>query len=184
MRSVNDFRTSTGDDGVITIDLGDIYAAETRSVVLRLSLRPVQATGSVLLGDLDVSWAAINEQIALHSLSLPVEIQAGMPGDIDLEENDRVREQVLILQAARDERAGRDAAEAGDFNQAALHLRSAASYLTQTSMPTSYLRTLESDADALSQGMWSAESSKRRFSASRENSKGRRSSFNDSKDSK
>ena len=181
---LNDFRTSTGDDGVITIDLGDIYAAETRSVVLRLSLRPVQATGSVLLGDLDVSWAAINEQIALHSLSLPVEIQAGMPGEIDLEENDRVREQVLILQAARDERAGRDAAEAGDFNQAALHLRSAASYLTQTSMSASYLRTLESDADALSQGMWSAESSKRRFSASRENSKGRRSLFNDSKDSK
>ena len=39
-----------------------------------------------------------------------------MPGEIDLEENDRVREQVLILQAARDERAGRDNAEAGDFN--------------------------------------------------------------------
>ena len=92
---LNDFRTSTGDDGVITIDLGDIYAAETRSVVLRLSLRPVQATGSVLLGDLDVSWArSTNRSHCIHSL--PVEIQAGMPGDIDLEENDRVREQVLI----------------------------------------------------------------------------------------
>ena len=107
-----------------------------------------------------------------------------MPGEIDLEENDRVREQVLILQAARDERAGRDAAEAEISTKQHSICDPAASYLTQTSMPTSYLRTLESDADALSQGMWSAESSKRRFSASRENSKGRRSSFNDSKDSK
>ena len=181
---LNDFRTSTSNDGTVTIDLGDIYAAETRSVMLRLSLRPTQATGSVSLGNLDLSWAAISEQIALHSLSLPVEIMAGIPGEFDLEEDDRVREQVLILEAARDERAGRDAAEAGNFDQAALHFQSAANRLTHTSMPDSYLTTLQSDADALSQGMWSAEASKRRFSASRENSKGRRSTFNDSEESK
>ena len=181
---LNDFRTAEHADGTTTIDVGDIYASETRSVVIRLSLRPVLTTGAVHVGDLNLSWAAIGDQMALHSVSLPVDIRADVPGAFVRVEDSRVREQILILEAARSERAGRDAAQAGDLEQAATYFTTAANFLTQTSLPDTFSSSLRSDADALTKGIWSDADSKRRYSSSRESSKGRRSKFDDSKDNK
>ena len=181
---LNDFRTAVHADGTTTIDVGDIYASETRSVVIRLSLRPVLTTGAVHVGDLNLSWAAIGDQMALHSVSLPVDIRADVPGAFVRVEDSRVREQILILEAARSERAGRDAAQAGDLEQAATYFTTAANFLTQTSLPDTFSSSLRSDADALTKGIWSDADSKRRYSSSRESSKGRRSKFDDSKDNK
>ena len=181
---LNDFRTAVHADGTTTIDVGDIYASETRSLVIRLSLRPVLTTGSVHVGDLNLSWAAIGDQMALHSVSLPVDIRADVPGAFVRVEDSRVREQILILEAARSERAGRDAAQAGDLEQAATYFTTAANFLTQTSLPDTFSSSLRSDADALTKGIWTDADSKRRYSSSRESSKGRRSKFDDSKDNK
>jgi Ca-activated chloride channel family protein len=181
---LNDFRTAEHADGTTTIDVGDIYASETRSVVIRLSLRPVLTTGAVHVGDLNLSWAAIGDQMALHSVSLPVDIRADVPGAFVRVEDSRVREQILILEAARSERAGRDAAQAGDLEQAATYFTTAANFLTQTSLPDTFSSSLRSDADALTKGIWTDADSKRRYSSSRESSKGRRSKFDDSKDNK
>ena len=181
---LNDFRTAEHADGTTTIDVGDIYASETRSVVIRLSLRPVLTTGAVHVGDLNLSWAAIGDQMALHSVSLPVDIRADVPGAFVRVEDSRVREQILILEAARSERAGRDAAQAGDLERAATYFTTAANFLTQTSLPDTFSSSLRSDADALTRGIWSDADSKRRYSSSRESSKGRRSKFDDSKDNK
>lgn len=181
---LNDFRTTEHADGTTTIDVGDIYASETRSVVMRLSLRPVLTTGAVHVGDLELSWAAIGDQVALHSVALPVDIRADVPGTFVRVEDSRVREQVLILEAARSERAGRDAAYAGDLEQAAMYFTTAANCLSQTSLSDTFSSSLRADADALIKGAWSDADSKRRYASSRESSKGRRSKFNDPKDSK
>jgi Ca-activated chloride channel homolog len=70
---LNDYPAVTVDGGV-QLALGDAYAGERRRVVLALHLPHLAALGPVRVADLVVRYVAVGEEVAEHTLTVPVAV--------------------------------------------------------------------------------------------------------------
>lgn len=178
---LNEFPITDLPGGGVQVAIGDAYGSEQRRVVARFNLRPLTGEGTVDIATVTIRWASTVDSVALHTVTLPVTVTAGSdPAVPDPDADPRVREEVLVLEAARNQREARDAAEAGDYDVAAGLLRHSALLISQApSADLSLLSQIAADVDELESGHWSAAQSKRLFSRSRSTSKGRRSDYED-----
>ncbi len=178
---LNEFPITDLPNGGVQVAVGDAYGSECRRVVARFHLRPLQGDGPVDIATVTLRWASTVGSVALHTVTLPVTVTAGSdPVVTDPGADPRVREEVLVLEAARFQREAHRAAELGDLGTAAQYLRSSAGLLAESpSASPALLAELAADAEALETGMWSESLSKKHFSRSRSTSKGRRSNYED-----
>jgi Ca-activated chloride channel family protein len=174
---LNDFPLTNHDNGSIEVALGDAYGDETRRVLFSLHLRPVPTGGHLDVATLTIRWASTSGDIALHTLSVPVRIEIGRPGQHDPGADPRVAEEVVILHAARARHEARNFAENGDFESAARLLSDAADNLERIGTRPTEVTELRADAAELTDRRWSPADSKRIYSTSRSITKGRRQRF-------
>lgn len=105
--------------GGIQLELGDAYAGETRRVVFGLHVPDVAALGPVSVADLVVRWTSVGDGIAQHALKLPVVVNAVSAEEAAAAAPDPdVREEVLVLQAARARDEAIRLADAGEHERA------------------------------------------------------------------
>ena len=116
--------------GGVQISLGDGYAGESRRVVFALHVPHLAALGVAKVAELVVRYVSVGNEIAEHSLTIPVvanlvsadEAAAAQP---DLE----VQEEVLVLKAARARDEAIRLADAGEHAAAQQVLRATATEL-------------------------------------------------------
>ncbi|MGH3072149.1 MAG: vWA domain-containing protein, partial [Gaiellaceae bacterium] len=105
--------------GGIQLELGDAYAGETRRIVLGLHVPDVAALGPVSVAELVVRWTSVGDGIAQHALTLPVVVNAVSAEEAAAAAPDPdVREEVLVLQAARARDEAIRLADAGEHMNA------------------------------------------------------------------
>ncbi len=78
---LNEFPITDLPGNAVQVALGDAYGSERRKLVAKFHLRPVAATGKVDVATLTIRWAATTGDIALHTVTVPVVITAGVPPD-------------------------------------------------------------------------------------------------------
>jgi len=173
---LNDFPT-TGDGSRLCVSVGDIYSGETRNLVLRLSIRPQQVLGPVDLGMLRISWASVIGVPELRSLEVPITVTAGLPGEHDLGADPRVRDEVIVLQAARDRLEVKRRAESGDVRGAVDGLRSIRDRLSTVAGQEHQVEELAVDIADIERRGWSPRAAKKSMTDSRQASRKRQSSY-------
>ena len=146
--------------GGVRVALGDAYAGETRRLCLALHVPHLAALGPVAIAELVVRYVSVGDEIAEHTATVPVvanvvsaeEARAVAP-------DDEVREEVLVLKAARarDEAVrladeGRHAEASRVLGDAALELRASA-----PSLRASAAAALDAEAGDLAQAQGSLE---------------------------
>lgn len=88
--------------GGIQLELGDAYAGETRRIVFAFHVPHLAALGPASVADLVLRWVSVGEQIAQHELTVPVLVNAVSADEAaSVAPDPEVREQVLVLKAAR-----------------------------------------------------------------------------------
>jgi Ca-activated chloride channel homolog len=109
---VNDLAVAIGDSSEITAHLGDAYGAETRKLVLRLHLKPDLAEGDTPIASVKLTWAAVGGVPALHSATVTATVRIDQdPDAADPDADPTVMEEILVLEAAKAERAAAAAAD-------------------------------------------------------------------------
>ncbi len=177
---LNEFPITDLASGGVQVALGDAYGSETRKVVARFNLRPLDADGSVDVATFTIRWASTVGDVALHTVTLPVMVTAGDVEAGDPGADPRVTEEVLVLEVAKNRRAAREAAEAGDFEGASSLLRASVQVFACMAAPMSgEIDDLQLDIQRLDSRMWDAKSSKKLHARSRSASRGRKSNYED-----
>jgi Ca-activated chloride channel family protein len=105
--------------GGVQVELGDAFSGERRRVVLALHLPHLAALGPVTVAELVLRYVSVGDEIAQHEVTIPVvanvvsaqEAASAVP-DAD------VREEVLILRAAKAREDAIRLADEGDFGGA------------------------------------------------------------------
>lgn len=131
--------------GGIQVELGDAYEGERRRIVFALHVPALQELGVAKVADLVLRYVSVDERIEQHELTVPVaanlvsadEAAAATP---DLE----VREEVLVLAAARARDEAVRLADVGQFDEAQAVLHD-----TAVRLRASGLAALEPEANAL-----------------------------------
>jgi Ca-activated chloride channel homolog len=172
---LNEFPITSLNPG-FQVALGDAYGGERRRVIAMIGLAAQNQTGPMHVADVTVRWASIGDDLGLHSVTFPVNVDVDTHPDRTAPDPDVV-EQVMLLRAAKSRSDAHRAAESGDFDVAARLLQSAADILETTSGHEMQVAELRTDVHQLESRIWDAASSKRLFSSSRETTKGRRSRF-------
>ena len=173
---LNDFPT-TADGARTCVSVGDIYSGETRSLVFRLSIRPQRTPGPLDLGLLRISWASVLGTPELRTLEVPITVTAGHPGEHDLGADPRVRDEVIVLQAAKDRLEVRRQAEAGDVQGAVDGLRSIRARLSQVRGQEQQVEEIVRDIHDIERGGWTHRAAKKAMSDSRQMSRKRQASY-------
>jgi Ca-activated chloride channel homolog len=89
-------------EGGVRVELGDAYAGDRRRVVLALHVPSVAALGVAKVADLVVRYVAVGEEVAEHTLTVPVAVNLVSAEEAAAAGPDlAVREEVLVLRAAR-----------------------------------------------------------------------------------
>jgi Ca-activated chloride channel family protein len=176
---LNEFPITDIPGGGVQVALGDAYGEEVRRVVAAFHLRPIIASGPVDVATLTIRWAATADEVALHTVTLPVTVTAGTdPVGHDPGADPRVHEEVLVLQAARTRKEAREAAERGDFTVGSALLMESARLLSSSASPNvDMIDELRMDADQLSRAIWSAKDSKRQWARAQSVQRGRRTDY-------
>lgn len=105
--------------GGVQLELGDAYAGETRRIVFALHVPDLAALGPATVAELVLRWVSVGEQIAQHELSVPVVVNAVSAAEAAAVGPDPgVREQVLVLKAAKARDEAIRLADAGEHEQA------------------------------------------------------------------
>ena len=105
--------------GGVQVQLGDAYAGERRRVVLALHLPHLAALGAVAVAELVLRYVSVGDEIAQHEVTMPV-----VANVVSAEEaahavpDAEVREEVLILRAAKARDDAIRLADAGSFGEA------------------------------------------------------------------
>ena len=105
--------------GGVQVELGDAYAGERRRVVFALHVPHLAALGPVSVAEAVLRYVSVGDEIAQHELTIPIVANA-----VSAEEASRavpdaeVREEVLVLRAARAREDAMKLADAGDFTAA------------------------------------------------------------------
>lgn len=179
---VNDLAVTIGDSSEITAHLGDAYGAETRKLVLRLHLKPDLAEGDTPIASVGLTWAAVGNTPALHSATVTAIVRIDQdPNAPDPEADPTVVEEILVLEAAKAERAAAAAADDRDYQQASELLLTSAELLERSGRKSDHVVALRSRSEELLRGEWSMRESKRAYAMSRSTAKGRRTDFTDEK---
>ena len=166
------------DDGAVQIALGDAYGDERRRVVARFELAAPGRTGEVPIGEVVIRWASVGADVRLHTVTLPVSLEAGPDADtapLDTE----VVEEITLQRAAEERRAARLLAESGDYDLASKHLRNAAGILAAVDASAADVTELLLEADRLDDGRWDAMAAKRLHAINRSVARKRRVRFED-----
>jgi Ca-activated chloride channel family protein len=112
---LNDY-PATPVDGGVQVALGDAYAGQTRSCVLRLGTPGLAALGPVTIAEVIVRYVSVGEAMQAHQLTLPVVVNVVDAADAAAQVPDaKVVEQVTLLEAARRVDEARQAADRGDY---------------------------------------------------------------------
>jgi Ca-activated chloride channel family protein len=117
--------------GGVQIALGDAYGGERRRVVFALHVPYLAAHGVVHVADLVLRYVSVGEEIAHRELAIPVTVNAVSAAEAAAATPDgEVREEVLVLKAARAREDAVRLADAGRpdeakqlFHAAAVELR-------------------------------------------------------------
>lgn len=179
---VNDLAVTIGDSSEITAHLGDAYGGETRKLVLRLHLKPDLAEGDTPIASVGLTWAAVGSAPALHSTTVTAIVRIDQdPNAPDPEADPTVMEEILVLEAAKAQRAAAAAADEHDFRQASTLLLTSAKLLERSGRNPEQVAALRSRSEELLRGEWSLRESKRAYSMSRSAARSRRTDFTDEK---
>jgi Ca-activated chloride channel family protein len=109
--------------GGVQLSLGDAYAGARRRVVLALRIPHVAALGVRPVADLVVRYVSVGDAIEQHELTIPVAVNLVSAGEAAAAAPDlEVREEVLVLKAARARDEAIRLADAGDVHAAAARL--------------------------------------------------------------
>lgn len=105
--------------GGVQLELGDAYAGETRRIVFALHIPDLAALGPASVAELVLRWVSVGEQIAQHELSVPVVVNAVSAAEAAAVGPDpEVREQVLVLKAAKARDEAIRLADRGEYDEA------------------------------------------------------------------
>lgn len=179
---VNDLAVTIGDSSEITAHLGDAYGGETRKLVLRLHLKPDLAEGDTPIASVGLTWAAVGSAPALHSTTVTAIVRIDQdPNAPDPEADPTVMEEILVLEAAKAQRAAAAAADEHDFRQASTLLLTSAKLLDRSGRNPEQVVALRLRSEELLRGEWSLRESKRAYSMSRSAARSRRTDFTDEK---
>jgi Ca-activated chloride channel family protein len=162
------------------VSLGDAYGGERRRVVAMLQVPAPSESGTIVLGELIVRWASMGETVALHTLTIPLSVDASDdPDALDLAPDPAVVEQVQVLRASKARRSAHQSLLAGDSRRARQALKDAVTILEAVDPDGADLVQARADLEELDRGAWTESSTKRLFSTERTVSRGRRSRFDD-----
>jgi Ca-activated chloride channel homolog len=122
-------------DGGVRASLGDSYAGESRRVVFELQIPLLAELGLARVADVVVRYVSVGDEIVEHTVTVPVvanlvsadEAAAGEP---DLE----VREEALVLGAARARNEAIRLADEGSYEAARENLRAASALLRDSGL--------------------------------------------------
>ena len=111
--------------GGIQVELGDAYGGERRRVVLAFHIPFVAALGPVQVAELVLRYTTVGDEIAQHSLSIPVIANCVSAEEAETVAPDpEVREEILVLRAARARDEAIELADSGrHFDAQTLMLR-------------------------------------------------------------
>lgn len=105
--------------GGVQVQLGDAFAGHNARVVLRLRVPAIAQLGLATIGEVVVRWVAVGEQVAEHTVTQPLVVNAVSADDASEGlPNARVIEEVVVLTAGRATEQARDLAERGDLDGA------------------------------------------------------------------
>jgi len=164
--------------GGLQIALGDAYGGEQRRVVAMLRIGTPTVVGPVQLGEIVIRWASTVGDVELHTVTIPVTINAtDDPDAADRATDATVIEHVNVLRAAQERRTAHDRIANGDVDGAAAALSRTIDLLAPLPACAAEVQQARFDLEELQHGAWTAASSKRLFSTQRSTEKGRRSRF-------
>jgi Ca-activated chloride channel family protein len=171
---INDIPVEISEANVITANLGDTYGAEVRSLALRFHLHPGLAEGDVEIASIQVSWAAVGETPALHTVTASAVVRIDRNPDApDPDADPTVVEEVLVLESAKAQREAADAAETGNYVLAAALFTDSAQKLERSGRNPVQAAQLNRRASMIHEGDWNDRERKRNFSQSRSASRKR-----------
>jgi Ca-activated chloride channel family protein len=133
---LNEF-PSVAVQGGVQVQLPDAYGGERRRVVFRLHVPRLGELGAVPVADLVLRYVAVGDEIAAHEVTIPVVVNAVSAAEAAAAEPDaEVREEVLVLRAAKAREDAIRLADEGDHDAAQLLLRSVADDLRDSGLAT------------------------------------------------
>jgi Ca-activated chloride channel homolog len=117
----------TNDGRTIKLEIGDVYAAEPKSVLVELMLERPAQDATVTLARLTIRGVVVNADgsIEVRTIDLPLTLSLADGARVEPE----VQREALLLEAARARTEARAAHDRGDADGAVLMLREAASKL-------------------------------------------------------
>lgn len=172
--ALNDFPCTHTTNGGFQVKIGDAYSGETRRVVLAFHLRPQANLGAIDVAEITLRWTSVIGDIEMHTVTIPVSITVGEPGEHDAGADPRVRDEVVVLQAARDRREARRLADKGQFDAAAHMMEAMVMNLGAVDGQESTVRDLRSQIIRLRDQHWDAGDSKASLMMSRSMARKRR----------
>jgi Ca-activated chloride channel family protein len=165
--ALNDFPRTDTTNGGFQIKIGDAYSGETRRVVVGFHLRPQTTIGALDIAELTLRWTSVVGVVEMHTVTVPVSITVGSPGEHDAGADPRVRDEVVVLQAARDRREARRLADLGEFDAAANVVQSTLLRLQSVDGQSDTVRDLQNQLDRLRTRNWDTGDSKSTLAMSR-----------------
>jgi Ca-activated chloride channel family protein len=112
--------------GGVRVELGDAYAGEARRVVFGLHIPRLVELGVAPVAELVLRYVAVGDEIAEHTLTIPVVANLVSADEAAAVEPDlEVREEVRVLEAARARNEAIQLADRGDFDAASAVLHAA-----------------------------------------------------------
>lgn len=102
--------------GGLQVQVGDAYGGDRRRIVFALHVPRLGELGVTTVADLVLRYVAVGEEIAAYELTIPVTVNAVSAAEAAASAVDEeVREEVLVLRAARARDEAIELADAGDF---------------------------------------------------------------------
>jgi Ca-activated chloride channel family protein len=159
--------------GGVQLELGDAYADEKRRIVFALHVPHLPALGPASVAELVIRYVSVGGQIAQHELTVPVLVNAVSASEAAAVAPDpEVREEVLVLKAARARDDAIGLADAGDHDAARQLLAERHHELRSAGLAAPADELLE-DAELVSPGSYDAVSRKRLHYRSQQSRRGR-----------
>jgi Ca-activated chloride channel family protein len=172
--TLNDFPCTETTNGGFQIKIGDAYSGETRRVVVAFNLRPQTTLGPLDIAELTLRWTSVVGDKEIHTVTIPVSITIGQLGEHDAGADPRVRDEVIVLQAARDRREARQLADRGDFDSAVRLVEGSLARLQTVADQSSAVRDTNVQLHHLLNRTWDSQASKSSLAGSRAMNRKRR----------
>ena len=131
---LNDLPVHTDGDAVV-VELGDLYAGETRRLSLRFGVPGMGALGLAQIAELVIGFVSLPE-LKQHTVTIPVQVNV-VPADVAAGRvrDPKVVEESLFAAVQKSKKRSVQATRDGDLDAAQQHLRSARDLAS--SMPAS-----------------------------------------------